>query len=39
MMGFIHLRIGVQPGIVHDAVNQVINDGSDGIDTPKPLIQ
>jgi hypothetical protein len=34
MMRFIDLRIGIEPGIVHDAVNQVINDGSNSIDTP-----
>jgi hypothetical protein len=27
MMRFIDLRIGVQPRVVHDAVNQVIHDG------------
>src|SRR5215813_4685880 len=39
MMGFIHLRIGVKSWIVHDAVNKVIDDGSDGIHTSQPVIQ
>jgi hypothetical protein len=39
MMRFIDLRIGVQPRIVHDAVNQVIDDGSNRIDAPKPVIE
>jgi hypothetical protein len=39
MMRFIDLRIGVQPWIVHDAINKIIDDGGDGIDAPEPVIE
>src|SRR4030095_1823099 len=39
MMRFIDLGIGVQPRVVHDAVDKVIDDGSNRIDAPKPVIE
>ena len=32
MVGFIHLRIGVELRVVHDAIDEVVHHGSDGID-------
>jgi|SoiMetStandDraft_2_1073263.scaffolds.fasta_scaffold43435_2 hypothetical protein len=38
MMRFIDLGIGVQPRVIHDAVDKVIDDGGNRIDAPKPVI-
>ena len=39
MMRFIDLGIGVQPRVVHDAVDKVIDDSGNRIDTPEPVIE
>src|SRR5262249_40801464 len=39
MMRLIDLGIGVQPRIVHDAVDEVIHDRRDGVDAAQPLVE
>jgi hypothetical protein len=39
MMRFIDFRIGVQPRVVHNTVNKVIDDGGNRIDAPEPVIE
>src|SRR5262245_60450637 len=38
-MRLIDLGIGVEPRVVHDAVDEVIDHGGNGIDAPKPLVE
>jgi len=38
-MRFIDLGIGIQPRVVHDAVDKVIDDGGNRIDASKPVIK
>ena len=39
MVGFVHLRVGVQSRVYHDSVDEVIHHGGDAIDTPKSVVK
>jgi hypothetical protein len=39
MMRFIDLGVGVQPRVVHDAVDKVIPNGGNRIDASQPVIE
>jgi len=38
MVGFVHGWVGVQPRIVHDAVNKIVDDAGDAVNSPEALI-
>jgi hypothetical protein len=39
MMRFVHRRVRVEAGIIHDAVDKIIDDGGDAIDSTESLIK
>src|SRR5215212_9614445 len=39
MVGFVHTRVGIQPWVGHDPVDEVIDDGSDVVDASEPIVE
>jgi hypothetical protein len=39
MVGFVHTRVGIQPCVGHDPVDEVIDDGSDVVHASEPIVE
>jgi hypothetical protein len=39
MVRFVHLGVGVQSGVYHDPVDEVVYYSSDAVDAAKPVVE
>src|ERR671917_926859 len=39
MVGFIHIRVCIQPWVTHNPIDEVINNGGDVIDASEPIVE
>src|SRR2546430_1788797 len=39
MVGFVHGWVGVQPRVSHDAVNEIVNDAGDAVNSAESIVE